>query len=109
MKHFRHILIGTLLLLTSCIENSIPYPVVTLQILGVEGEGFTCSPEDINTQERIVTLHLDEQTDISNVKIDKISVTENARVLRNPFRGHSTCGLRSTSPFRFIRITNGRS
>ena len=50
MKHFRHILIGTLLLLTSCIENSIPYPVVTLQILGVEGEGFTCSPEDINTQ-----------------------------------------------------------
>ena len=83
MKHFRHILIGTLLLLTSCIENSIPYPVVTLQILGVEGEGFTCSPEDINTQERIVTLHLDEQTDISNVKIDKISVTENAG-LRNP-------------------------
>ena len=79
MKHFRHILIGTLLLLTSCIENSIPYPVVTLQILGVEGEGFTCAPEDINTQERIVTLHLDEQTDISNVKIDKISVTENAR------------------------------
>ena len=46
MKHFRHILIGTLLLLTSCIENSIPYPVVTLQILGVEGEGFTCSRED---------------------------------------------------------------
>lgn len=79
MKHLRHILIGILLLLTSCIENSIPYPVVTLQILGVEGEGFTCAPEDINTQERIVTLHLDEQTDISNVKIDKISVTENAR------------------------------
>ena len=75
MKHLRHILIGILLLLTSCIENSIPYPVVTLQILGVEGEGFTCAPEDINTQERIVTLHLDEQTDISNVKIDKISVS----------------------------------
>ena len=45
MKHLRHILIGILLLLTSCIENSIPYPVVTLQILGVEGEGFTCAPE----------------------------------------------------------------
>ena len=44
MKHLRHILIGILLLLTSCIENSIPYPVVTLQILGVEGEGFTCAP-----------------------------------------------------------------
>ena len=43
MKHLRHILIGILLLLTSCIENSIPYPVVTLQILGVEGEGFTLS------------------------------------------------------------------
>ena len=40
MKHLRHILIGILLLLTSCIENSIPYPVVTLQILGVEREGF---------------------------------------------------------------------
>ena len=45
MKHLRHILIGILLLLTSCIENSIPYPVVTLQILGVEGEGFTAHPK----------------------------------------------------------------
>ena len=108
MKHFRHILIGTLLLLTSCIENSIPYPVVTLQILGVEGEGFTCSPEDINTQERIVTLHLDEQTDISNVKIDKISVTENARSSK-PLSG--TFDLRTPLylTLRFIRITNGRS
>ena len=59
-----------------CIENNIPYPVVELEILGVEGKGFTASVDRIN---RRVVLTLDETTDISRVKIDKAYFTENAR------------------------------
>lgn len=65
-----------MVLLSSCIENDIPYPVVTLDILGVEGEGFTCEASDIDTKNRVVTLHLDEVTDISRVQIDTIRITE---------------------------------
>lgn len=66
------------LLLTGCIDNNIPYPVVELAITGIEGEGFTCTAEDIDLRERTATLHLTEQVDIHRVKIDKISVSENA-------------------------------
>ncbi len=59
-----------------CIENNIPYPVVELEILGVEGKGFTASIDRIN---RRVVLTLDETTDISRVEIDKAYFTENAR------------------------------
>lgn len=59
-----------------CIENNIPYPVVELEILGVEGKGFTASVDRIN---RRVVLTLDETTDISRVEIDKAYFTENAR------------------------------
>lgn len=55
----------------SCIENDIPYPVVTLNILGVEGPGFSVS--EINATKRTVTLQLDEQTDIRSVRIDQVS------------------------------------
>lgn len=59
-----------------CIENNIPYPVVELEILGIEGKGFTASVDRIN---RRVVLTLDETTDISRVEIDKAYFTENAR------------------------------
>lgn len=59
-----------------CIENNIPYPVVELEILGVEGKGFTASVDRIN---RRVVLTLEETTDISRVEIDKAYFTENAR------------------------------
>ncbi len=59
-----------------CIENDIPYPVVELEIVSLEGEGFTAS---VDRQNRRVELTLDETTDISRVKIDRAEVTENAR------------------------------
>lgn len=55
----------------SCIENDIPYPVVTLNILGVEGQGFSVS--EIDAAKRTVTLRLDEQTDIRSVRINQVS------------------------------------
>lgn len=62
--------------LTGCIENDIPYPVVELEILGVEGEGFTATIDRLN---RKVTLALDETTDISRVRITSVSLTDEAQ------------------------------
>lgn len=77
-KYLRLPLLALCVLLGSCIGNTIPYPVVPLQILNVEGQGFTFSAADIDSENRIVTLHLDEQTDPSRVHIEKIAVTERA-------------------------------
>ena len=61
--------------LTGCIENTIPYPVEELEILSLRGEGFRSS---IDVQRRVVTLTLDEQTDISEVEITEVELTEGA-------------------------------
>ena len=80
MKKFcSRILLALSILLTACIKNDIPYPVVVLDILGVSGEGFTCSESDIDRKNRIVTLHLEETTDISRVQIDSISITSGGK------------------------------
>lgn len=63
----------------SCIRNDIPYPVVPAGIVSVEGKGFTCSPEDIDGGKRVVTIHLDDTTDISKVVISSVGITEKAR------------------------------
>ncbi|MDE7069788.1 MAG: PCMD domain-containing protein [Alistipes sp.] len=77
-KYLRFPLLVLCALSWSCIGNTIPYPVVTLQILNVEGKGFTFSAADIDSENRVVKLRLDEQTDPSRVEIEKISVTEGA-------------------------------
>lgn len=74
-KYCSRILLVLSILLTACIKNDIPYPVVPLEVLGVSGEGFTCSEADIDRKNRTVTLHLEETTDISRVQIDSISIT----------------------------------
>lgn len=59
------------LLAASCISNDIPYPVVELRIANVEGEGFSVSENNVTS--RVITLTLDEATDIRNVKIDAVT------------------------------------
>ena len=59
------------LLAASCISNDIPYSVVELRIANVEGEGFSVSENNVTS--RVVTLTLDEATDIRNVKIDAVT------------------------------------
>lgn len=72
MKHLKTILFSVAALFAaSCIENDIPYPLVQLNIAGVQGEGFTT--ESIDGTKRIVTLRLDEATDIRNVRIDDVT------------------------------------
>lgn len=81
MKHLTTILVAVAALFAvSCLKNDIPYPVIQLNIEGVEGEGF--SVDNINATERTVTLKLDEATDIRNVTIDKVILTESAKPSR---------------------------
>lgn len=60
------------LALSACIRNDVPYPVVELQITDVRGEGFTVGKVDLGNRQ--VTLQLDEQTDIRNVRIDDVTL-----------------------------------
>lgn len=62
---------------TGCIKNDIPYPVVKLAITSIAGEGFTV--KEIDPAQRIVTLTLDETTDIHNVRITQVAYTEGAQ------------------------------
>ena len=75
-KGFRFFCYIALFSLLSCIKNDLPYPVVELSILSVEGTGFTCEASDIDAKNRVVTLHLDETTDISRVENSKIDITD---------------------------------
>ncbi|MEG1611746.1 MAG: PCMD domain-containing protein [Alistipes sp.] len=68
-----------LALSNSCIENNVPYPVTKIEILSIEGEGFTVASGDIDTKNHVATLHLDETTDISKVVIKKVVITENGK------------------------------
>lgn len=69
MKYLTTLFAAAALVLWSCIENDIPYPVVELNIEAIEGEGFSIS--SIDAAKRTVTLALEEQTDIRNVRIDR--------------------------------------
>lgn len=67
------------LLFTSCIKDDVPYPVVTLSINGVEGEGFSVG--EIDYTNRVVYLDLEEQTDIKNVTINSVITTDGAEII----------------------------
>lgn len=65
------------LFLTGCIKNDLPYPVVELQITSIDVDGLIGAPM-IDEVGRVVTLELEEQTDIQNVEISAVSYTEGA-------------------------------
>lgn len=71
MRYFKILISAAALFLASCIENDIPYPVIKLNISSMTGEGFTTSIDVVN---RVVTLTLDEQTDIQAVKITEAEI-----------------------------------
>ncbi len=76
MKYICQVVAFSTLLLMSCIKNDIPYPDIPLEILSVEGVGFT--QKSIDTRNRIVTIELDETTNIRSVEIKSVSYTDGA-------------------------------
>ena len=78
--------------LGGCIENDVPYPIVKLDIVSIEAEGLKSQPV-INATNNTVELELEEATDIRNVNITNVVMTEGAEAdllfpgtydLRNP-------------------------
>ena len=67
-----------MLLITSCIENDIDYPVVKLQFLDIVVEGQSGNAI-INTETNTITLNLDETVNLKKVKVTKLELTEGAK------------------------------
>ncbi len=84
LKYIYRVATLSLLLLVSCLKNDIPYPVIELEIIKVEGVGFTQKSTD--SRNGVVTLSLDETTDIRAVQITDVTYTEDAE-LSNPVVG----------------------
>ena len=69
------------------IENDIPYPTVTGDILSFEVEGQCASPDNgntaatINTTERTVTLYVDDTVDLTQLRIRRFTVSNEATIL----------------------------
>jgi len=70
--------LGLAAALAGCIENDLPYPVVKIGIEAIEAEGLDGAPA-INAAQQTVTLPLLETTDIRNVRITSVTLTEGGR------------------------------
>lgn len=82
MKNIKTYITGLLLalagLLTSCLENDMPYPTIKLDITALEAEGQTTGAV-ISTQNRTVTLTLADTVNMKKVYIKKVEMTEGAK------------------------------
>ena len=76
-KIYTTICVAAALSFWACIENDLPYPVVELQIKSIAIEGIVGQPA-IDEVNRTVTVELQEQTDIQNVRISAVEYTEGA-------------------------------
>ena len=77
-----------LLAVHSCkIENDIPYPIVEANITGFEVEGQRAQEAGgnvqatINQQNRTVTLYVDDSVDLSELRITRLVISEEAELL----------------------------
>ena len=86
----KKLLYTTLCLLTlhGCkIENDIPYPIVKGNITAFEVEGQRAGEEGgnaqatISTQNRTVTLYVDDSVDLSNLRITRLTVSNEAELI----------------------------
>lgn len=86
----KKLLYTTLCLLTlhGCkIENDIPYPIVEGNITAFEVEGQRAGEEEgnaqatISTQNRTVTLYVDDSVDLSNLRITRLTVSNEAELI----------------------------
>lgn len=70
--------ISAMALCSGCIENDIPYPVVECRIESIAAKGLAGEPA-IDHVSATVTLPLLETTDIRNVEITDVTLTDKAR------------------------------
>jgi hypothetical protein len=70
-------------LLSSCIENNVPYPIIKLDITALEVEGETTGAV-ISTENRTVTVTLADTVNMKKVYIRKVEMTEGAKSILRP-------------------------
>lgn len=85
-----------LLAVAACkIENDIPYPIVEGNILSMEVEGQRASEESGGTQavidksKRTVQLYVDDSVDLSQLRITKLTVSNEATVIPDAGKCHN--------------------
>lgn len=69
-----------LLILAGCIKNDIPYPRIQANFKSFDVEG-AYKASQIDSTDLVVTVFLEETTDIRNVKVTEYTVTPDAEVL----------------------------
>lgn len=81
-------LTGTLWMLAACaIKNDIPYPLVEGNIVSMEVEGQcdaagnSSTQATINKNNRTVALYIDDSANLSNLRITKLSVSNQAEII----------------------------
>lgn len=72
-------LLSLICVLTGCIENDIPYPVVKAEIQEVETNGFVSS--SIDKAARSVSILVDDTIDLRTLRITKFQVTEGTTII----------------------------
>lgn len=78
MKKLKYIFAALLVtLFVGCINNDIPYPIIEAEITEFKLEGALQST--IDRSKRTVSITLDEQTDIENVRIESFVATEGSK------------------------------
>ena len=77
-KILKNFILGAMaIVVVGCIENDVPYPIIKLDILSLDAEGLLSEPQ-IDATNKSVRLVLDETTDIREVAINSIEMTEGA-------------------------------
>ncbi|ANQ52645.1 hypothetical protein MY04_5313 [Flammeovirga sp. MY04] len=82
-KLYRLTVLTVVFLVTSCIENDIPYPTIFGEFLHftVEGQiGATL----ISPEEQKVVIRVPDDMDLTNITVDSVAITEGATVSPNP-------------------------
>lgn len=73
-KHILALAAFLTLILAGCIKNDIPYPRIQANIASIEVE-HQLQPASVDSITRSITLFLDEEADIENVKLSSFTLT----------------------------------
>ncbi len=86
-KRYLHLILILVAILTAtlpaCIKNDIPYPRIQPNIRTIVAEGQTLDA-DIDSAQRVVTLHIGEEVNIAKVVLTDITVTPGSHFVNEP-------------------------
>lgn len=104
-----------MLVLASCLENDIPYPIVEGSIQSFEVEGQRAGTEGgnaqatINKTNRTISLYVDDSVDLSRLRVTRLTVSNDAEIVPDStacadFHSFPTIGFESIPSSANTRI-----